>query len=128
MSWIDRLWSLLPIMYQAHFLYHQQNCSKISISGRQWIIFSFTCLWGIRLTYNFYRKGGYKQGGEDYRWEYIRKNYHWILVEFLNLFFTAYYQIVLIMWFSTPIKESYEGELNLWDYAFSALWLLVYAG
>ena len=25
-------------------------------------------LWGVRLTYNFARKGGYKPGGEDYRW------------------------------------------------------------
>eukprot|EP00494_Astrolonche_serrata_P027140 UN27403 len=28
--------------------------------------------WGIRLTYNFYIKGGFS-GGEDYRWELIRK-------------------------------------------------------
>jgi steroid 5-alpha reductase family enzyme len=39
-----------------------------------------TTLWGLRLTYNFWRKGGYKKGGEDYRWAYIRKNYPRFLV------------------------------------------------
>ena len=29
--------------------------------------------WGVRLTYNFARKGGYKKGGEDYRWAHVRE-------------------------------------------------------
>jgi steroid 5-alpha reductase family enzyme len=80
MSWVDRIWSILPILYQAHYIYHQQKCTNIPISDRQWLIMFFTTLWGVRLTYNFYRKGGYKNGGEDYRWAYIRERYHWILV------------------------------------------------
>ena len=31
------------------------------------IVAVLTTLWGIRLTWNFWRKGGYS-GGEDYRW------------------------------------------------------------
>lgn len=72
MSWVDRIWSLLPILYQAHYIYHQSNCRGIEISNRQWLIFFFTSAWGIRLTFNFFRKGGYKAGGEDYRWAYVR--------------------------------------------------------
>lgn len=68
MSWVDRIWSILPILYQAHFLYHQSQCSGITISLRQWAIFGFTLTWGSRLTYNFFRKGGFAKGGEDYRW------------------------------------------------------------
>lgn len=109
MSWVDRIWSLLPILYQAHYIYHQSHCRGIEISDRQWLVLSFTSAWGIRLTYNFYRKGGYQAGGEDYRWAYIRQNYHWILVEALNIVFTAYYQLVLILWFSSPIREAYTG-------------------
>jgi steroid 5-alpha reductase family enzyme len=30
-------------------------------------------VWGLRLTYNFYRRGGYQRGGEDYRWEHVRE-------------------------------------------------------
>lgn len=87
-----------------------------------------TILWGSRLTYNFARKGGYQKGGEDYRWLYIRKNFHWILVEILNFVFTAYYQIVLIMWFASPIRKAHQNELNLYDYALTLLWILLFVG
>jgi len=30
-------------------------------------------LWGVRLTHNFARKGGYKRGEEDYRWAVLRE-------------------------------------------------------
>lgn len=62
-SWIDRIWSLLPIIFQAHILLYQDKCDQIAISQRQWIMFALTILWGVRLTYNFWRKGGYKKGG-----------------------------------------------------------------
>lgn len=71
-SWVDRIWSLLPIGFSAHYLYFQQNCEYKNISLRQWIMFGFVLVWGLRLTYNYYRKGGYAKGGEDYRWAYIR--------------------------------------------------------
>jgi len=89
---------------------------------------ALTTLWGLRLTYNFWRKGGYKKGGEDYRWAYIRKNYPRILVEFLNFAFTAFYQVFLIYWFSAPIKYAYAGELTITDFGCIALWFLVWIG
>jgi steroid 5-alpha reductase family enzyme len=79
-SWVDRMWSIIPILYGVHFLYYQHNCDKEAISARQIVMITLTTLWGSRLTYNFYRKGGFKNGGEDYRWAYIRNNYHWVLV------------------------------------------------
>jgi steroid 5-alpha reductase family enzyme len=128
MSWVDRIWPILPILYQAHFIYHQSHCHGVEISGRQWLIFTFTSVWGLRLTYNFYRKGGFKKGGEDYRWAYIRQNFHWLVVEILNLVFTAYYQIILILWFSSPIREAYSGEINIYDYVLAVLWICLFAG
>ena len=80
-SWVDRVWSLLPIAFAAHLLYFQEHCELQSITLRQKIVFAFITLWGLRLTYNFWRKGGYTSGsGEDYRWIYIRKKYPKILV------------------------------------------------
>ena len=32
---------------------------------------SIKTVWGLRLTYNFYRKGGYKKDVEDYRWKEV---------------------------------------------------------
>ena len=85
-------------------------------------------LWGLKHTYNFFRKGGFSKGGEDYRWAYIRKNYHWILVELLNFFFIAYYQLILIQWFSLPIYFSQAGEFNVVDAVLTLVWLLLFIG
>ena len=80
-------------------------------------------VWGIRLTYNYYRKGGYAKGGEDYRWVYIRERYPRIVVELLTFFFTSFYQIYLIMWFSSPIYSAYEGEMQITDYGLVGVWI-----
>lgn len=120
-SWVDRIWPLLPIGYGVHYLYHQQHCRQIPIATRQIIMLTITTLWGIKHTFNFARKGGFKSGGEDYRWSYIRQNYHWILVELLNFFFIAYYQIILIQWFATPIHFAHEKTFNFIDGILSVL-------
>ena len=47
-------------------------------------------LWGLRLTYNFYRKGGYDLSEEDYRWRIVIKEfekYPIILWEIFHLVF-----------------------------------------
>lgn len=79
-SWVDRVWSLLPIGFAGHLIYYQVHCDQKPLVLRQYIMFAFICLWGLRLTYNFWRKGGYTSVGEDYRWAYIRKNYPKMLV------------------------------------------------
>jgi len=99
-SWVDRLWPILPIIVGIHYLYHQQKCSNVPISTRQIVMISVTIIWGLRLQYNFFRKGGFTSDGEDYRWKYIRQHFHWVLVELLNFFFTAYYQLILLLWYS----------------------------
>jgi steroid 5-alpha reductase family enzyme len=71
-SWVDRIWPVLPVAYALHFLYHQHLCSQLPPSTRQIVMAALTTLWGLRLQYNFFRKGGFSSGGEDYRWKYIR--------------------------------------------------------
>lgn len=36
-----------------------------------------TCitLWGLRLSFNFARKGGYNLSEEDYRWKILKNNF-----------------------------------------------------
>ncbi len=67
-------------------------------------------IWGIRLTYNFARRGAYQwrfwAGEEDYRWEILRNKpgfnnrFVWMI---FNLFFISAYQNVLIFLFTVPI-------------------------
>ncbi len=61
-------------------------------------------IWGIRLSYNFSRRGGYSirfwTGEEDYRWAVLRAKpefaakWKWIL---FNLLFISLYQMGLIL-------------------------------
>ena len=91
-------------------------------------------IWGLRLTYNFSRKGGYSiyfwKGEEDYRWKEVRKsitlfksNFNWSL---FNLLFICFYQMGLIFLFTLPILAAWQGnsELNNFDYLIAAFMLL----
>ena len=66
-SWVDRIWSVVPIVYAWVF------ASGAGFADmRLNVIAALITLWGARLTFNFARKGGYAPGGEDYRWEILR--------------------------------------------------------
>ena len=102
-SQVDKLWSLIPIAY-----------SWITVSAypspRVIIMALLVTIWGIRLSYNFYRKGGYNiipwKGEEDYRWKYLRgtsilKNR--LRFGLFNLLFISVYQNIVIFLFSSPL-------------------------
>ena len=71
-SQVDKLWSILPAIY-AWVCY-----ASAPINDARIIVMTFlVSAWSIRLTYNFYLRGGYTfpkfwQGDEDYRWEVLR--------------------------------------------------------
>ena len=102
-SQVDKLWSLMPAVYSitAYFAFP---------SPRLLIMSCLVLLWGIRLSWNFARKGGYNivpwRGEEDYRWKIIQQ--HPLLkgrIRFglFNLFFISFYQHLLIFLFSCPL-------------------------
>lgn len=102
-SQTDKLWSLMPIAY-----------SWITVtsfpSPRAFLMAALVTIWGMRLSYNFYRKGGYNiipwKGVEDYRWKVMRENpvlNGRIRFGLFNLFFISFYQNILILLISTPI-------------------------
>ncbi|EDQ91871.1 uncharacterized protein MONBRDRAFT_14787 [Monosiga brevicollis MX1] len=95
-SIVDRLWSILPAMYTWHF------ASKGGYDQRLTIMALWTTIWGARLTYNFFRKGGYKLGHEDYRWPYVRAQIPAWLFQVLNLVFIAFFQNWLLMMLTAP--------------------------
>ncbi len=75
-------------------------------------------IWGVRLTLNFARKGGYSTGGEDYRWEYLKKAMHPIVFQIFNVLFIAFYQNFLLLAIALPSYEMYinrENGLRLLD-------------
>lgn len=102
-SQVDKLWSLLPIVYVWIAAYYG------GFSLRLVIMAVLASIWGIRLTINFALKGAYNwrfwAGEEDYRWVVLRQKpqfkpkWKWTL---FNLFFISAYQNVLIFMFTTP--------------------------
>ncbi len=102
-SQVDKLWSLLPPAY-----------SWITVaafpSARTVIMALLVTMWGLRLSYNFHRKGGYNiipwKGEEDYRWKILRDTSALrgrVRFGMFNLFFISFYQNLIILLFTTPI-------------------------
>lgn len=126
-SQVDKLWSLLPIIYSLVTL--------LSFPApRIWIMSILVTLWGLRLSYNFNRKGGYNiipwKGEEDYRWSILRKNpvlKGRIRFGLFNLLFISFYQNFLIMLFSTPLlmaAKYTDSPLTWLDFMAASLMLL----
>jgi hypothetical protein len=71
-SIVDRLWSILPWCYCWYFVLCGELGAPGGRSGNGRVILMAVCstIWGVRLTYNFYIKGGFS-GGEDYRWKEV---------------------------------------------------------
>jgi steroid 5-alpha reductase family enzyme len=72
-------------------------------------------IWGLRLSFNFYRKGGYNiipwKGEEDYRWKILRQHPKLkgrIRFSLFNMFFISFYQNFLILLFSSPLLLAVE--------------------
>ncbi len=64
---VDKIWSLLPPFYLWLFTFQGIYVYKAPLNPRIAIMAVIATVWGLRLTYNFYRKGGYSWSGEDYR-------------------------------------------------------------
>ncbi|KXZ54468.1 hypothetical protein GPECTOR_4g533 [Gonium pectorale] len=63
--------------------------------------------WGCRLTFNFWRKGGYNLRYEDYRWLEVRKLMSPLLFELFNLVFVAAAQHLLCLLITLPAFVAY---------------------
>lgn len=127
-SQVDKLWSVIPIVY-VWFM----SCEG-GMEPRMMLMSTLVTIWGIRLTYNFARRGAYQwkfwAGEEDYRWEELRKRpgfnnrFVWML---FNLFFISAYQNVLIFLFTLPILtalgDNVNNDLTIADWILAALYV-----
>lgn len=90
----------------------------IFAAGEGWaprsvLVAALITAWGARLTFNFWRKGGYARGGEDYRWAVLRDllpGWAWPL---FNVAFIAGYQHALILAFTLPAWRLRESAAPL---------------
>lgn len=109
-SQVDRCWSILPFAYVLHFdIWARQNGIPHVRNDLATLCFG---LWSARLTRNYYRKGGYSVGSEDYRWAIIKNKIGGLAMFVLNVTFISFIQsvsshIILLHWYQTdPVKDS----------------------
>jgi hypothetical protein len=69
-SQVDRLWSVLPVLYNVHYNVwaHLNDLPTFRLNH----IMAVSIIWGTRLSFNYWRKGGYSVGSEDYRWAIVK--------------------------------------------------------
>lgn len=104
-SWVDRLWSVLPIIYVWVF------AASTGLSDPRLVVMAILAtLWGVRLTYNFARKGGYARGGEDYRWAVLRGRMKPWQFQVFNLLFITLYQNAIILLIALPAFTAWEHQ------------------
>lgn len=126
-SQVDKLWSILPVVYVWII------CVESGFEPRILLIALLVSLWGIRLSYNFSRRGGYSlkfwSGEEDYRWPVLRSKpefaarWRWTL---FNLFFISLYQLGLVLLITLPALKSMGGRPLAWpDYLLAGLIVLL---
>ncbi|CAK9080223.1 unnamed protein product [Durusdinium trenchii] len=126
-SIVDRLWSIMPWVYTWHYFFASYFTD--GLNPRLLIMTLLATLWGVRLTYNFYIKGGFT-GGEDYRWAVIRKWYPGWRWEVFNLIFICFFQQVAVMAFTTPAAAAFSSStpLTAMDLAAALFYLLLVLG
>jgi len=122
-SQVDKLWSIMPIIYAWMVAFQG------SLEPRLILVAVLISIWGIRLTLNFARRGGYSikfwEGDEDYRWSVLRQrpefNAKWKW-QLFNLFFISYYQMGLVLLITFPMIKSIGGRsLGIADYIMAAI-------
>jgi steroid 5-alpha reductase family enzyme len=124
-SWVDRIWSIVPPVYVGVFA-AQAGWSDMRLD----VMTALTTAWGARLTFNFWRKGGYAPGGEDYRWAVLRARMSPALYQVFNVVFIAGYQNVLLLLIALPAwrARQHPTPMEPLDWALAALFLLLLAG
>jgi steroid 5-alpha reductase family enzyme len=93
-SQVDRLWSILPLVYISHYTTwaHKNGLPTQRLDN----IVAFAAIWSIRLTYNYWRKGGYSIGSEDYRWMIVKEKVGPVVMFLFNVTFISFIQSVCI--------------------------------
>lgn len=126
-SWVDRMWSVVPVIYVWIFAFAAM--ARDEGAARLILLAVLVTAWGMRLTFNFARKGGYS-GVEDYRWAILRGRMSPAAFQLFNVFFIVLYQMTLLVLITLPAYVAYlhPAALTAWDVVFAVLFALFLVG
>lgn len=126
-SWVDRAWSIVPVVYVWIFVagafVNGEGSARVVVMG------VLATAWGARLTFNFARKGGYT-GMEDYRWAILRGRMRPWQFQIFNVLFIICYQMALLVLITLPaaVAAQNPSALTGWDALFIAAFVAFLAG
>jgi steroid 5-alpha reductase family enzyme len=132
-SKVDQIWSITPELYGwlFYYLFYTSDVKSTEFNNKGYILCILITIWGIRLTYNFWRRGGYGnffQHEEDYRWPILRKfiNNTFLFLIF-NISFISFYQNFLLWLLALPIYKviKSKSEINDYDICLIVIFLLL---
>jgi steroid 5-alpha reductase family enzyme len=115
-SFVDKSWSIVPVYYAWQFGLAELSSSVIY--PRAAVASCIITVWGVRLTYNFWRKGGYAWEGEDYRWPVLRERMHPLVYQLFHIVFIAIIQNLLltslvvplyVSWYTSTVEKMPQG-------------------
>jgi steroid 5-alpha reductase family enzyme len=105
-SWVDRVWSIVPVIYV--WIFAGAALTAGADAGRLVLMAILATAWGARLTFNFARKGGYA-GMEDYRWAVVRGRMNRWQFQLFNIVFIVFYQNVLLILITLPALVAWQN-------------------
>ncbi|CAG8961035.1 hypothetical protein HYFRA_00002575 [Hymenoscyphus fraxineus] len=115
-SQVDRMWSILPTIYNAHYVVyaHMNGLNTERLDN----LIAFSVVWSLRLTFNYWRKGGYSIG------EILRKYISPPLFFVFNVTFISLAQSILLFLITTPtyvllLASRFGNEMVSSDLVFS---------
>ncbi|KAG9257278.1 uncharacterized protein F5Z01DRAFT_462106 [Emericellopsis atlantica] len=124
-SQVDRMWSILPNLYVVHIALWARAAGmpheRIDLAAIT------TTIWSIRLTFNYWRRGGYEKGSEDYRWAILQKYVPKFIWFIFNVTFISSIQSVLLFAFSCVpaygilLATKFEPGLQTSDFVYSGI-------
>ncbi|TVQ19989.1 MAG: DUF1295 domain-containing protein [Spirochaetaceae bacterium] len=96
-SWVDRSWSTVPPVFA--WVYAVRSGFDPAVT----VVAVLITMWGLRLTFNFARRGGYTSI-EDYRWPILRERIgNPVLWHLFHLLFICAFQVFLFVAFTLPV-------------------------
>ena len=135
-SQVDKIWSVITPCFCWYITCLEASYHGMNFNHRLVLMSVVVTIWGARLTYQFFKKGGYSwklwSGEEDYRWQVVRKEMPIIFENrlFFSLFnfgFICLYQLLLLflitggVMLSTILSNTSRNDLSVKDGVISVI-------
>ena len=125
-AWIERRWEVVPpiccliVAAAADFESARLNLMTVLVT-----------VWSLRLSHNIHRKGGFRKGGGDYRWDFVRRQMGRVGWAIYHATFMLWGQMLVIWLFTAPVHQAWlwrDASLNWLDAAATVLFLAFLIG